>query len=329
MSEKVAVIGSNSFSGSWFVDHALSEGLAVEGISRSPEPHPAFLRYRANPRAGDFRFHQLDLDRDLEAVLAALDAFRPDYVVNFAAQGMVAPSWDDPALWMRTNLVSQVRLHDGLRRRDYLRKFVHASTPEVYGATPVRVAEDAAMNPSTPYAVSKAACDMSLLAFHRRYGFPVVLTRSANVYGPCQRLYRLVPRTIMAALTGTRMNLHGGGTVRSFVHVRDAMAATLTACRKAPGGAVFHLGTETELSTRGVVEAVCKRMGVDFASVAVQAPERPAEDGAYRLDCSRAKRVLGWQAETTLEAGLDETIAWAKSNLEALKTQPLEYVHQP
>jgi len=330
VSEKVVVIGSNSFSGAHFVDHALSEGLAVLGISRSPEPHPVFLPYRGNPRREAFAFRQLDLNRDLERIVAVIDSTRPDYVVNFAAQGMVAQSWQDPGQWLQTNLLSQVRLHDALRGRDYLKKFVHASTPEVYGSTPGRVAEDARLRPSTPYAVSKAACDLSLLAFQRRYGFPAVLTRSANVYGPGQRLYRIIPRTVLAVLTGRRIELQGGGTaVRSYVHIRDVARATLAAAWRAPAGSVFNLGTGKELSMRELVETVCRRMGADSARVAAPGPARPGQqDAAYLLDSSQAQRLLGWRAETALASGLDETIAWVKDNLEVLKTQPAEYVHQ-
>jgi len=329
VTEKVVVIGSNSFSGSHFVDHALAEGLEVFGISRSAQPAGVFLPYLGNPRLQAFRFLRLDLNRDLERVVAAIDDMRPDYVVNFAAQGMVAQSWQDPGQWLQTNLVSQVRLHEALRARDYLKKFVHASTPEVYGDAARRVTEDAPYNPSTPYAVSKAACDMSLQAYRRRYGFPVVLTRSANVYGPGQQLYRIVPRTIFAALTGGRLELQGGGSaVRSFVHIRDVVSATLAAARRAQAGEVFHLGTESEISVRDLVALICRRLGVDMAQVATLAAPGPGQDGAYRLDCAKARRLLGWRARISLEAGIDETAAWIRSNLGELRSQPIEYVHK-
>ncbi|MDD5656190.1 MAG: GDP-mannose 4,6-dehydratase [Elusimicrobia bacterium] len=326
--EAVVVIGSNSFSGAHFVDRALAEGLEVAGVSRSPQPPEVFLPYCSNPRRSAFQFRQLDVNRDWESILALCDAFRPDYIVNFAAQGMVAQSWQFPEQWLQTNLVAQVRLHEALRARDYLKKFVHASTPEVYGPTPARIAEDAPCRPTTPYAVSKAACDMSLLAFHRRYGFPAVLTRSANVFGPGQRLYRVIPRTIMTVLTGGRMDLRGGDAVRSFVHIRDVARATLDAARRAPAGEIFHLGTERELPIRDLIELVCRRLGTQAAAVVRPAAARPGEDAAYLLDCSKARRLLDWRAGTDLEAGIDETIAWAKRNLALLKAQPREYVHQ-
>lgn len=111
-SEKVVVIGSNSFSGAHFVDHLLSTGAQVIGTSRSAEPNSVYLPYKNNSNLGHFRFQQLDLNRDLERMTAMLEDFRPDYVVNFAAQSMVAESWITPEHWFQTNVVAQVKLHD-------------------------------------------------------------------------------------------------------------------------------------------------------------------------------------------------------------------------
>src|SRR5919108_5705205 len=225
---RVAVLGSNSFAGAVFVDSAISAGDEVLGINRSPEPSPIFLPYRNNARASAYRFRQLDLNRDFNAVCAALAEFGPAFVVDFAGQGMVAESWSRPEQWYETNIVAKVKLHEFLRTQPGLKKYVRVSTPEVYGSTSQLVREQQSYAPSTPYAVSHAAIDMSLGAFHRNYGFPVVLTRFANFFGPGQQLYRIVPRTIIYALTGRRLKLDGGGTaVRAFIHSRDVAAALL------------------------------------------------------------------------------------------------------
>ena len=329
MPEKAAVIGSNSFSGSHLVDFLLLQGLEVLGVSRSLEPHPVFLPYRDNGRRDSFSFLQADLNLDFDRLLAALDSFQPGIVVNFAAQGMVAQSWQAPEQWLRTNTLAMVRLHEALRRRDYLKVFVQASTPEVYGDVSGRITEDAPYNPSTPYAVSKAACDMSLMAFVRNYRFPAVLTRSANVYGPGQQLYRIIPRTILAILTGGKLALQGGGnSLRSFIHIRDVAEATWLAARKAPAGSIVHLGTGTEISIRQLVETICGLMGADFSKTVDLVPARAGQDSAYRLDCAEARRLLDWQPKVSLQAGLEQTISWVKANLAVLREQPLEYTHK-
>ena len=104
MNEKIVVIGSNSFSGSNFVDYLLDNELEVIGISRSPEPNPVFLPYKKHKNAS-FKFYQLDLNHNLNEIIDAITDFKADYVVNFAAQGMVAQSWQHPEHWFQTNTV--------------------------------------------------------------------------------------------------------------------------------------------------------------------------------------------------------------------------------
>ena len=180
---KWLVIGSNSFSGAHCVEALLRSGSTVVGVSRSREAHPAFLPYRGNGSGiGRFQFHQLDLNQHMAALRQLLHEFQPEYVINFAAQGMVAQSWEHPHHWYQTNVVAMVRLHETLRELEGLKRYVHVSTPEVYGSCEGLVTEGQPFNPSTPYAVSQAACDMSLLAYHQAYAFPVVFTRAANVF---------------------------------------------------------------------------------------------------------------------------------------------------
>lgn len=327
--ERLLVLGSNSFSGAHLLDHALEQGLEVAGISRRAEPHPAFLPYRRHTGA-PLHLHTLDLNRDLDRIMSVVREFRPHYVVNFAAQGMVAESWQHPEQWLQTNLVSAVRLHEQLRGCDFLERFVQISTPEVYGNCTRRVTEDAPYNPSTPYAVSKAACDMSLRTFHQHYGFPVVTTRAANVYGPCQQLYRIIPRTILCVRQGRKLPLHGGGrAVRSFIHIRDVAAATLLLARRGTPGEVYHLATERHLSIRELVALVCRRLGVAVEDHVAIADDRPGTDAAYHLDSGKVRRAFGWCERVDLEAGIDETIAWVDAHLPLLSTLPHEYIHRP
>ena len=202
MDAPILIIGSNSFSGAHYVDYCLRHSnVPVLGISRSAEPHEAYLPYKWGSGHERFRFHQLNLNDDLDAIADLVAQARPAWIVNFAAQGMVDQSWDNPEHWFRTNTLGHIALHDRLRKFGFIRKYVQISTPEIYGNTASAVSEDAPMNPSTPYAASKAACDMSLKTFYARYGFPVVFTRAANVYGPGQQLYRIIPRTIVGVHT--------------------------------------------------------------------------------------------------------------------------------
>jgi len=329
MTEKVAVIGSNSFSGSHFVDYALEKGLDVVGLSRSPEPHEVFLPYKERD-IQSFRFHQLDLNTDLQEIMKVLNEFQPQYVVNFAAQSMVAQSWQHPEQWFQTNVVANVMLHDQLRRFDFLQKYVHISTPEVYGSCSGLVQENTTYNPSTPYAVSRAAADMSLMSFYQAYNFPVAFTRAANVYGPGQQLYRIIPRAALYFMLGKKLQLHGGGySVRSFIHIRDVADGTLRVARDGKPGEIFHFSTSQNISIRSIVEMIADQMGVRFADYVEETGERLGKDAAYLLDSIKARKELGWSDHIKLEQGIEETISWVKDNLDAIKSQPFDYIHKP
>lgn len=330
MNERYLVLGSNSFSGAHFVNHALQQGAEVVGVSRSEEPNPVFLPYRWSGPATQFRFHRCDLNHDLSELMDLTRQFRPAYVVNFAAQSMVAESWDHPEQWFQTNIVAQVALHNELRKLPFLQRYVHVSTPEVYGSCRGNVTEEQPFHPSTPYAVSRAACDLSLRTFQLNYNFPVVSTRAANVYGPGQRLYRIIPRTILYLRLGKKIPLHGGGTsVRSFIHIRDVVEGTRLAALRGEIGDCFHLATPDSLSIRELVELICRRVGVAFDEAVEVVGERPGKDQAYLLDTTRARTRLGWSDSVSLEEGIKETLAWVDEHLGVLQHEALEYIHKP
>ncbi len=332
MIERIAVIGSNSFSGASFVRYALEDGAQVLGISRSQQPHSAFLPYRwvSDLPQQEFTFHQADLNHDTDRIVGTIEEFSPHYVINFAAQSMVAESWKQPEHWYQTNVTANVRLHDGLRQLPNLKKYVHISTPEVYGNCSDPVNEETPFNPSTPYATSRAACDMSLRNFFGNYQFPVVFTRAANVYGPGQQLYRIIPRAILYARLGRKLQLHGGGSsIRSFIHINDIAAGTLSVAREAAPPNVYHLSTNRYISIRELVQLICDCMDIPFDTLAEVAGERPGKDSAYYLDSSKARNEFGWQDKITLEEGIRETIAWVERYFDVLKSQPLDYIHKP
>lgn len=327
--ENVLVIGSNSFSGASFCNFALTQNVRVLGTSRSKEPASVFLPYKWHDHS-HFEFYQLDLNKDLSQIIDLVHDVKPEYVVNFAAQSMVGESWANPGDWFMTNAVSTVRLHDELRKCSFLKRYVHITTPEVYGNCSGFVKEDFPFNPSTPYAVSRAAADMSLRTFHAAYSFPVVSTRAANVYGPGQQLYRIIPRTILFILLGRKLQLHGGGvSTRSFIHIRDVSEATWKIMKNGRNGDTYHISTNEVISIRALVERICEKLGVSFDKHVEVVGDRLGKDSAYHLDSSKLRDELGWQDHYTLDQGLDECIAWVRDNLDIIKLQPFDYIHKP
>jgi dTDP-glucose 4,6-dehydratase len=324
----ILVIGSNSFSGSTFVDFSLTQGAQVIGTSRSLEPNEAFLPYKWHDHA-NFSFYTLDLNEHLNELAELVYQLRPSYVVNFAAQSMVGESWQNPGDWFMTNAVSTIKFHDVLRKCDFLKRYVHVSTPEVYGSCSGFVNEDFPFNPSTPYAVSRAAADMSLRTFRAAYNFPVVTTRAANVYGPGQQLYRIIPRTILFILLGRKLQLHGGGvSTRSFIHMNDVSDATWKIMKNGQDGQAYHISTNEVISIRNLVEKICEKLNVPFEDHVEFVGDRVGKDSAYHLDSKKIRSELGWEDKITLDQGLDDCISWVKSNLEVLKQQPFDYLHK-
>lgn len=327
--ERYLVLGSNSFSGATFCDYLAEQGHDVLATSRSDEPHEALLPYRWQTRAGTLRFARIDINHDLEALGRLMAEEKPTHVVNFAAQSMVGESWLNPDHWMMTNVVSTIRLHELLRRYDGLRRYVHVTTPEVYGSTEGWVTEDCPFNPSTPYAVSRAAGDMSLRSYFQTYGFPVVYTRAANVYGPGQQLYRIVPRTVLAALSGQKLKLDGGGkSVRVFIHMRDVSDATLKIARSGKPGESYHISGYRVVTIRELVEMILAALGKSFEECVEVGPDRPGKDSAYTLDSVKIRTALGWQDRIALEDGIDDVIRWARRFGSVLSELPIRYEHK-
>jgi dTDP-glucose 4,6-dehydratase len=328
MGNRIVVIGSNSFSGASLINQALEQGNEVLGISRSPENNPCLLPYKWGVQ-NRFQFRQLDLNDHNEEIINEIKNFKATHVINFAAQSMVAESWQKPDHWYQTNVVANVRFHDQLRQLNSLQKYIHISTPEVYGSCSGLVDENHPFSPSTPYATSRAACDMHLLNFFKNYDFPVVFTRAANVYGPGQQLYRIIPRTILFIKLGKKLQLHGGGkSLRSFIHIRDVAEATLEIANKASPPETFHLSTDQHISIRNLVELICHKMGANFENLVEVSPDRQGKDAAYLLDSSKAKKEFNWQPKVTLEDGIEETVAWVQNKFDDLIKEPMEYLHK-
>ena len=329
MPNKFLVIGSNSFSGAQFIKYLLENGNNVIGVSRSNEINDVYLPYKWANKKENFKFYSIDINNQLDELVEILNDFKPEYIVNFAAQGMVAQSWETPQDWYQTNVVGQVKLHDQLRKLKFIKKYVHVTTPEAYGSTDGWIKESFNFAPSTPYAVSRAACDLHLMSFFKAYNFPVVFTRAANVYGPGQQLYRIIPRTMLYARLGKKMKLHGGGlSTRSFIHMDDVSAATFNIAVDGIPGDSYHISTNETITIRGLVEKICELTKVNFTDLVELSEDRLGKDQAYLLDSTKLRENFTWQDKINLEQGLIDTLSWVDNNVEILKSLPADYIHK-
>lgn len=326
LEDKIVVLGSNSFAGAAFVAEALRRQHQVFGISRSEEPNPVFLPYQ--PQV-NFQFRQLDLNQNLSQIIEVLSFFRPEMIVDFAGQGMVAESWQSPEQWYQTNIISKVRLHNWLKDQKWLKKYIRISTPEVYGSCDTLIDESRHYTPSTPYAVSHASIDMSLKAFYQQYDFPVVIGRFANFYGEHQQLYRIIPKTILSILSHKKLPLHGGGkSVRAFIHAKDVAQGIFSMIKCGAVGEVYHFSPTYFLAIRDVVKLICDKLKVDFEEAVEISPDRPGKDQAYLMSSDKSRKELNWVPKVSFEEGLESTINWISQNFEVLSGMSWNYAHK-
>lgn len=328
--KRLVVFGANSFSGQDFVDLALETGeYDVLGVSRSAERGPVFLRYKRFSAPKNYRYAQLDMNRNTSEILELLDSFRPHCIVNFAAQSEVAPSWEHPEHWFQTNTVALAHIVNHLRRQNYLERYLHISSPEAYGSCEGVVKEGHPDNPSTPYAASKAAADMLLSVYRKQFGFPLLTVRATNVYGARQQLFKIIPRSVIMIKKGSIIELHGGGeAIKSYIHIRDVSRGELAVLNHGELGRMYHLSPTDGVAVKDVVGKICELTGADFSRSTKVVDERPGQDRAYVIDSTLARISLGWKPEVSLERGLSEVVEWVNSNWDEIRQLPHGYEHK-
>lgn len=327
---KVAIIGSNSFSGSSFVNYLINKKIKVFGFSRSSEVKRLFASYkRNNNHKKYFQFTKIDLknSKDIDKIVKILKKNKIKYIVNFASQGMVAESWINPEDWYRTNVVSSSALINKIKKLK-IKKYLNFSTPEVYGDTKGLIREHDFFKPSTPYAVSRTAQDLNLKAYLYTFKFPVVFTRAANVYGPHQQLYRIIPKTIIKSLKNETLELHGGGkSVRSFIHINDVSRALFKILFNTTNiGETYHISTKEFVSIKNLVNIIHKKLKSKTKVINVE--ERSGKDYGYFLNSSKLTKELNWKPEINLDNGLEDTIKWINQEFNSIKHQELNYIHK-
>jgi len=270
--------------------------------------NPANLADLANHRA--YRFVQGDIAE--RADLARALEGGADAIVNFAAESHVDRSILAAEPFVRTNVLGTVQVLEAARALGGCR-VVHVSTDEVYGALgpdDPPFTEATGLNPTSPYAASKAAADHLALAFARTYGQDVVVTRCSNNYGPYQFPEKLIPLMITNALEGKRLPVYGDGRqVRDWIHVEDHCTGVLAALERGRAGEVYNFGARAERANLDIVSRIVVLTGVAPALVE-HVTDRPAHDRRYAMDASRAERELGWRPARSFEEGLADTVRW-------------------
>jgi len=326
MKTYVVLGGGGSFgihASKYLLDHA--DPKKVIGIGRNPpRPEPFTLKVgEGDPR---YSYHAYHVTHELDLLMRLLDKERPEVIVNFAAQGEGAVSWKDSWRFFETNSMALARLTEELMARDYLERFIQIGTSELYGSVDFAATEDTPIKPTSPYAASKAAFDMHLLAISKVLKFPMNIIRPSNAYGSGQLLHRVIPKAVICGLKREKLPLQGGGRAeKSYIHARDLGRAIHHVAEKAPLGTVYNAGPPRPISIRNLVEKVAEVMEVPFEQLCQVTDDRLGQDGRYWLDSGAIKRDVGWEPQIGLDEGVREVVAWGKRYFDTLKDWPTGY----
>jgi dTDP-glucose 4,6-dehydratase len=323
---RVAVLGGGSAFAMNLSKHLIGRGDDVLSISRSPIRGPAFTL--GLEKTDQFHYEQAHLVTELPRILALLDSYKPEVLINFAALCEVGLSWNHALDYYETNLMSLVRLTNELSLRTWFQKFTQIGSSEVYGSVERPADENYPVKPSSPYAASKAAFDFHLRAICRHQGFPGVIVMPSNGYCEGQTLNRIIPKTIICSMTGQKLKLQGGGTARkSYLHADDISRAILLVNDKGTRGEVYNVGPAASMSIAELVCTIGEMLGKTLEELADVAPERTGQDSQYLLD-SRKIMSLGWRQQIPLEHGLRRMIDWIWKHPDLLKMDS-GYEHRP
>jgi len=325
------VTGGAGFIGGNFVLRAVGDGIRVVNLDALTYAGNRDTLASLDGDANHVFVHGDIGDRDLVAKLLA--EFRPDAIVNFAAESHVDRSIDGPAAFIQTNVVGTLALLEAARdywkslegeaRGDF--RFLHVSTDEVYGTLGEtgKFTETTPYAPNSPYSASKAASDHLVRAFHHTYGLPVLTTNCSNNYGPYHFPEKLVPLVIAKALAGEPLPVYGDGKqVRDWLFVADHCEAIRTVLAKGRVGETYNVGGNSEKQNIEVVRAICALLdqrrpredGKPRESQIAFVADRPGHDRRYAIDASKLRDELGWEPNYTFERGIAETVDWYLAN---------------
>jgi dTDP-glucose 4,6-dehydratase len=311
---RILVTGGAGFIGSNFVRYLLASRKDVEILNFDK------LSYAGNPEnlsdiAGDPRYQFIRGDIADHHAVGEIFARGFDAVAHFAAETHVDRSIEDASPFLTTNILGTHSLLEAVRRFPGLR-FIHISTDEVYGSAPAGMsfAEEAKLDPRSPYAASKAAAEHFVTAYANTFGVSAVILRCTNNFGPFQFPEKLIPLIIANARESKPVPIYGDGMQeRDWLFVEDYCRAIALALDKAKPGSVYNVSSGGPQANLKIVRAILHHLGKP-ESLMQYVEDRPGHDRRYALDSSKIRRELGWTPMVSFEEGISKTIGWYQAN---------------
>jgi len=238
-----------------------------------------------------------------------------DTVINFAAESHVDRSISDPNTFLQNNTLGTFTILEAIRRHSNKTRLLQVSTDEVYGEAPIgSFTENGPLKPSNPYAASKAASDMFVLAYYKTYGLNASITRCTNNFGPCQMIEKLIPKVIIYALHNLPIPLYGSGkNIRDWIYVQDHCLALDTALEKGTPGEIYNISAGHETQNIELVKKILNHLNKPENLITL-VKDRPGHDTRYSLDSTKIQTTLKWTPTHNFEESLKNTIQWYIEN---------------
>ncbi len=313
--KNILVTGGAGFIGSNFVHYMLNKHSNYKIINFDSLTYAGNLENLSTiENSSNYVFIKGDICKK-DQVIKAFHEHSIDTVVHFAAESHVDRGITGPAVFVQTNVVGTQVLLD-VSREIGIERFLHVSTDEVYGSLGATgyFTEETSLHPNSPYSASKASSDMLVLAYQHTFGFPGVVTRCSNNYGPYQFPEKLIPLLIANALNDKSIPVYGDGSnVRDWLYVEDHCSALDVVLHHGKIGDVYNIGGNNEWKNIDIVKLVLKEIGKP-ESLITYVKDRPGHDKRYAIDAAKIKNELGWVPSYQFENGIKKTVQWYLQN---------------
>ena len=315
---KLLVTGGAGFIGANFIYYELAHHPADQILCLDSLTYAGNITtLKEAMKAPGMRFVRADIT-DRETVFRLFDSYRPDVVVNFAAESHVDRSIRDPGVFLQTNIMGTQILMDACLHYG-AQRFHQVSTDEVYGDLPLDrpdllFVESTPLRASSPYSASKAAADLLVGAYVRTFQLPATISRCSNNYGPYQFPEKLLPLMIARAMAHQPLPVYGKGeNIRDWLYVEDHCAAVDSIIRRGKAGETYNIGGHNERSNLDVVKTILRELG-ETESLITFVADRPGHDLRYAIDPEKIRRELGWQPATSFQDGIRATVQWYRNH---------------
>lgn len=320
---KIIITGGAGFIGSNFVYYVLEKYPQYDVICIDALTYAGNMETLESAMTNRrFTFVKADI-ADRAAIYDTFEKYKPDIVVNFAAESHVDRSIDNPELFLRTNILGTQVLLDACNKYG-VKRYHQVSTDEVYGDLPLDrpdlfFTEETPIHTSSPYSASKASADLLVQAYYRTYGTPVTISRCSNNYGPYHFPEKLIPLMISNAMDNKPLPVYGKGeNVRDWLYVEDHCSAIDLIIHKGRIGEIYNIGGNNERTNLDVVRTIVRLLGKSEELITF-VKDRPGHDMRYAIDASKIRKDLGWEPKTSFDDGIRRTIEWYLENKEWTK----------